>query len=724
MVSDSTGTTGTTETTGTNATGPRVEAIPEGLVRLGARIDRWRTPTDPTTGVEPPRSSSPGWLRLIGPGIGVVVGLILVRGVLGGGLPEGDDAPYHVAKNLFAFSEIFGRGHLDGWAPTFSMGSEQFLLYGPGSALVASALRLFTFGTVDHPTLVAWVGALGYVATAPAAYFFARGLRLGRVGASVVGVASLCVSVPFGTGLAGTFDLGLIPHQLAVPLVLVTLGALVRVVESPDRRWVTLAAVAAMGVTVTHLTSALVALAAFAVMMLCRWAAPVRDRVRTPPSHGLFAAYRLALAGVLAAGFGAWWLLPLAENSGPRPSTATWRTPPFGEEVQRLLRTRLWASQVVVALTLAALAACAIWLIVGSEALSRLGRWRVAVVAAGPALLVLLYAMYHVLPGDTGLLMVNRGTGYAALLWILPIGVVADRLVARRSDRVAMALPAALGLIVVVMPALVPASGYAHRAVPPRPELQAAGRVLADSVPPEGRFAWVHERGFDTSFGPVHPELWLAMDSESATLNGFGGETISPVDTFLQYRLASIDPRQAEPLLIRDGVTHLVGRTSTLAAYAEQPGWRPVLVDGELTVLEHIDDVTLAAPLNDQRTELLAWSPERVRWRTEGAEELVTGLPAFPKWHLSIDGTAITANERGGFLTARLPDAGGHIVEATFRRSWADRLGVAITLVFLLARFGLPVVRRRRGTGPASAVSEADGLAADKDRAEKGGDDG
>ncbi|MBP9067815.1 MAG: hypothetical protein KBF84_17270, partial [Candidatus Microthrix sp.] len=96
MVSDSTGTTGTTETTGTNATGPRVEAIPEGLVRLGARIDRWRTPTDPTTGVEPPRSSSPGWLRLIGPGIGVVVGLILVRGVLGGGLPEGDDAPYHV----------------------------------------------------------------------------------------------------------------------------------------------------------------------------------------------------------------------------------------------------------------------------------------------------------------------------------------------------------------------------------------------------------------------------------------------------------------------------------------------------------------------------------------------------------------------------------------------------------------------------------------------------
>ena len=57
----------------------------------------------------------------VGPAIGVLVGFILVRRVLVGGLPEGDDAPYHVAKNAFAFTEIFARGHLDGWGPTFSM---------------------------------------------------------------------------------------------------------------------------------------------------------------------------------------------------------------------------------------------------------------------------------------------------------------------------------------------------------------------------------------------------------------------------------------------------------------------------------------------------------------------------------------------------------------------------------------------------------------------------
>ena len=83
----------------------------------------------------------------MGPAIGVLVGFILVRRVLVGGLPEGDDAPYHVAKNAFAFTEIFARGHLDGWGPTFSMGSQQFLLYGPGASLVAAALRV-PLGTV------------------------------------------------------------------------------------------------------------------------------------------------------------------------------------------------------------------------------------------------------------------------------------------------------------------------------------------------------------------------------------------------------------------------------------------------------------------------------------------------------------------------------------------------------------------------------------------------
>lgn len=84
-------------------------------------------------------------------------------------------------------------------------------------------------------------------------------------------------------------------------------------------------------------------------------------------------------------------------------------------------------------------------------------------------------------------------------------------------------------------------------------------------------------------------------------------------------------------------------------------------------------------------------------WRTEGADQLVTGIPAFPKWHLSVDGSPVPNSERDGFLTARLPDRGAHTVEAVFRRSWADYVGVVITLVVIAWRAGaLTTLRRRR----------------------------
>ena len=113
-------------------------------------------------------------------------------------------------------------------------------------------------------------------------------------------------------------------------------------------------------------------------------------------------------------------------------------------------------------------------------------------------------------------------------------------------------------------------------------------------------------------------------------------------------------------------------------------------------MLEHVGGVALATPRAGQRTDLLAWSPERVRWRTDGAQKLVTGLPAFPKWHLTVDGEAVEPEPSEGFLAARLPDTGPHTVEATFQRTWADRLGVAITVLVVAGRFALPALRRRR----------------------------
>lgn len=100
-----------------------------------------------------------------------------------------------------------------------------------------------------------------------------------------------------------------------------------------------------------------------------------------------------------------------------------------------LVRTDLWSSQLIVMITLAALAICALWLLVASPAMAPLGPVAGIGGDGRPGSPSGLYAMYHLLPGDTGLLMVNRGTGYAALMWIVPIGVVADHAVARRSSR-------------------------------------------------------------------------------------------------------------------------------------------------------------------------------------------------------------------------------------------------------------------------------------------------
>ncbi|MEZ5381272.1 MAG: hypothetical protein R2754_05685 [Microthrixaceae bacterium] len=673
------------------AASPLREPTPRWVLRLRDGVVRARTRL-----VEPVRGLAPPWARLQLMMV-ILVGVVVVWPVLWGGLPEGDDVPYHVAKNAFAFSNIFGAGHLNGWAPTFSMGSEQFLLYGPGLAALASAMRVLTLGAVGHESLVAWSGALGLVATAPAAYFLARGLRLGPTGSATVGVASLCVSVPFGVGAAGTFDLGLIPHQLATPLVLLTLGALVRAVDLEERRWVTLASVAAVAVTVTHLTSALVTAVAFGIVLGLRAATPSAGR---PAGGWAAAAYRVFLAGALAAGFGAWWIVPLLENSGPRPPTATWTTQPLGAEVRDLLTTHLWASTAIVVATVAALGMCLVWWMSASAPLARLAPWRAAVVLAGPVLLLVLYALHQLLPGDTALLVVNRGTGYAALLWILPLGVVADAAANGRPPAFGLALVAVVGLAVAAAPSLIPHREDIRPASPPSPELTQVGGLLEQRVPPEGRFAWVHEDGFDQSFGPVHPDLWLAMEAQVSTLNGFGGETISPVDTFVQYQLAAMDPREADPLLVRNGVTHLVAGPSVAARYDSLPGWEVAWSSPRLVLLERRADVSLAAPRVGQQTTLEAWEPERVSWRSRGGDAVVLGLPAFPKWRVTVDGERVTTSDTDGFLTVPLSGDGEHVVEARFVPSWGDRLGLLIALIAIAGRTGL-LGRVRRGAGAA-----------------------
>ncbi len=645
----------------------------------------------------------------------IVVGLWLVRDVvLSGGLPEGDDMPYHVAKNRFAVDDIFGRARLDGWSPLFNLGAEQFLLYGPGAALIAMLFEVASFGMLRAETIVGLEASLAFVATAPAAYLLARSLRIGKAGAAAVAIVSLCVSVPFGPGLSGTFDLGLMPHQVATPFVLLALAGAVRLVDEPRLEWVLLTSASAVMVCVTHLTSALVGAIAGAALLAC--SLPLRR-----PSRRAWGM--LGLTGISALALGAWWFVPLVETSGPRPPVATWATPPFWTRVRGLIRGEDWAHPSVAALVTISVVVALLAAAIPTATARRLGPWRYSVVAAGPLALLGIYFVHWRVSGGVGQLVSVRGLGLVLLVTVLSVGVAVDHLAALvprvragvEPDAVAAGVAVALGAMLVVAPFLVPASGLVRPAPRPSPALERVAVVLGEVVPTYARFAWVHEQGFDTRFGPVHPELWLVNATGRNALNGFGGETVSPVDTFLQYRLATGSVAADDDELVTAGVTHLVASPDTAARYVEHGTWRPLLDEGGLVVLERTGGTALArVESGTAEVRLRSWGNEAMSWSVSEEGRILTSLPAFPKWHVEVDGAPARTYTVDGYLGVEVD--GPAVVTATFRRSPGNVVGLVITVVAIVAWV---VAWRRRQPGEPSdgaGASEAgwvDGASAD-----------
>jgi hypothetical protein len=79
---------------------------------------------------------------------------------------------------------------------------------------------------------------------------------------------------------------------------------------------------------------------------------------------------------------------------------------------------------------------------------------------------------------------------------------------------------------------------------------------------------------------------------------------------------------------------------------------------------------------------------------------VVLGLPAFPKWRVTVDGERVTTSDTEGFLTVPLSGDGEHVVEARFVPSWGDRLGLLVALIVIAWRAGL-MGRLRRGAAAA-----------------------
>lgn len=643
-----------------------------------------------------------------------LTGLYVVRTVmLTDGLPPGDDIPYHLAKNRFAVEEFFRRGVLDGWSPLFSQGSQQFLLYGPGMAIAAALVRGVTFGLVSDLTALKVVMVLSFAAIAPASMFLARALGLSRLAAAAIGFLSLTVSVPYGVGVSGTFDLGLAPHQLAAPFVLVAWGALVRLLRSDGRRWALVMGIASAVVVVTHLTS-FFGLAIGATVIVA-----VNALVHRAHFDQL---WRLGVAAVWALTLSAFWWVPLARDPGPRPATATWSTPSFTERLRLILSGTDSYPRPVAWLVIAALTALCVVVISGVG-----GRrdWRPVEVsggadgvvttwialAIGPTVLAVTYALHYRLSGDVGALVANRNLGYALCGALLPIGWWIDRLSRRDVAPAAAVARLLVGLLVFVTAVLmVTPSVQSYAALrddhTPTASLAAVADVIAAEVAPPARMAWAHEANFDHSFGLVHPELWLTEETGVATMNGFGGETVTPLNTFRQYDLAAINPAEGIEIMRNAGVTHLVS-TPMVATLYQTAGWRITYEGDDIAVTadplgsaqaRYVDG---AGGANGPMIRLLSAEPERLAWSVSEPGRVRLALPAFRKWTLRVDSPdgdviEMPVGTDDGYLTADVPGPG--TLSATFRRGAADAAGVGITasaLVWLCVGPALALSLRR-----------------------------
>ena len=196
--------------------------------------------------------------RFAGPLFTFLFGVYLTSNAWGSRPPSGDDVMALIIKASQG-SSILRSGHLDGWDPHFLTGFPAFLHYGPGFTIAYTILRILTFGQLSATGAIAVLYVLSFAAVGPAAYFLARSVGMNRVASTCAGVLVLGVNSPFGVGLAGLYTVGLLPHALAAPFVLIALGALVRVLREPERfLWVAVAAAALAIVIVTHVISTLI----------------------------------------------------------------------------------------------------------------------------------------------------------------------------------------------------------------------------------------------------------------------------------------------------------------------------------------------------------------------------------------------------------------------------------------------------------------------------------
>jgi len=515
--------------------------------------------------------------------------------------------------------------------------------------------------------------------------------------------------------------LGLVAHQVAVPLFLAAVGLVLRIVGSTlgdsaeavplrQRRRLALAAgLVLAAVVVTHpataVTLALTLIVTIAFVLLhhhAPWQPAIEGLVET---------------GIVAVVAATWWLVPVAIDHEPRAPLSDWGTPPLMTRLNEVVTGKL-----VFTAPVAALVSIAVAVLIVQLTVPRARVWRQGL---GPGIvltpIVLLLAGFAIrnrwgASADAASTLPNRSLGYIGLLLALPTGLFvaeAGTTALRGARRAAWLLPVA-AVIVALSPGLIHASASAKDVPTMPPAVKAVSKALAADMPPWSRFVFAQENGFRASFGIVHPEFWIAWEAERNTVTDLGGNSVSPFDNYLQDHIFDGYFSDVPNRLANAGVTHLLVGPTDLPKMSgpEWADWHVVWSGDGTSIFRRTSpagqpaadaQITTSAPSD---VKLTRYGSERLVWSKSGgpATDAVIAVAAFRKWHVRVDGQEIpssagarnTSGTSGdGLVRVRLP-AGSATIEATFERTWGDYAGVLVTLAGAMVLVGGWWRRRRR----------------------------
>lgn len=606
----------------------------------------------------------------------------------------------HLVRADYGIGQIVAQGRLDGWFPRFVVGHQEFLFNGPGLTWLMAAIRGVTFGAVSNVAALKAICVASLVALPPAVSFLGRSFGLGRRASGLAAVLSTLVSTPFGLGLRGMFETGLVPHQVGSVFFCLALGAAVRSTADGRRRWVVLLAASLAALAITHLISLLILGVVLGLTLT------VLAAIRRLPRPGL---RRIALGCAGGAGIAGFWLVPFLAHRDLQGVVTTWSPPPLLRRLGAIATGDMLFPTGFAALILAG------W--VHQVLSARRNRSPAPLVWVAPPLLYLIVA--HGVPHVVGLneatlQLANRGLGYVGLLAVLAAAALladAVRRWGRRGYAAALVVTAAAGI------AWAPGRNSAGQFPEPVPALSAAAVELARLVPDGARFAT--ERDYPAEVrrtGVIHPETWLARASGRNSLNGFNLESSStPRAALLMNRLEGLSATRIARRLGRLGVTHVVATSDDFAArLVRSPRfvvvWRspPVTILALQPVPGHPASASQVTGDRPMAAELVRPEAEQLRFRIAAGEPVTATLALAwsPKWHAALDGTPVRLGRTGdGLIELRIP-AGGHDLRLDYRSDGWDSLGIVTTLATALVG-GVALTRRPNASTTKPAARSA-----------------